>query len=410
MAIELLSPAGNLVKMETAFNFGADAVYMGLTRFSLRANADNFSAGEMEKVAALKRKKGGKVYCTMNILFREDQLAQLYDMRDEIASWPFDAFLISDIGLVPFLQKYCPGRQLYLSTQASCINSAGARMYRDMGFSRIVLGREAGLDDIRRIKDAVPEIELEAFVHGAMCMAYSGRCLLSAHLAGRSGNQGDCSHTCRWKYRMHYAIEEEERPGKYFPIEEEDGYTTILSSKDLCMIDHVKELVDAGISSLKIEGRMKSTYYVAMVTRAYRKAIDDAPDKDEYRKDLWDVSHRQYTTGFYFSSSAVEDRADVSEPTSYGYERQYIFLGTVKDKVGDGIYSLDLRNQIRKGQRVEFIAPDVHHLHDDGLVLLDKDFNEVDQIDHGKVSYIKTSLELENGYIMRRESEEKIIR
>lgn len=410
MAIELLSPAGNLEKMETAFNFGADAVYMGLTNFSLRANAENFRSEDMEKVASLKRANGKKIYCTMNILFKESQIEQLYKMKDEIAAWPFDAFLISDMGLVPFFQKYCPGKQLHLSTQASCLNSESAKMYHSMGFSRIVLGREASLDDIKRIKDKAPELELEAFVHGAMCMAYSGRCLLSAHLAGRSGNQGDCSHTCRWKYKMHYALEEEERPGKFFPIEEEDGYTTILSSKDLCMIDHVKKLEDAGLSSLKIEGRMKSTYYVALVTRAYRKAIDDAPDKDEYKKDLWDVSHRQYTTGFYFSSSAVEEKDDVFMPTSYGYERKFMFLGTIRDKVKDGIYALDVKNQIKAGQEIEFIAPDIHSLPDSRFILLDEDFNEVSQADHGKTFYIKTSLELKNGYMIRRECEDKIVR
>lgn len=410
MAMELLSPAGNIEKMETAFNFGADAVYMGLERFSLRANADNFGEDEINRVISLKREKNKKIYCTMNILFKESQIEQLYRMKDEIEAWPFDAFLVSDIGLVPFFQKYFPNRQLHLSTQASCLNSESAKMYKSMGFSRIVLGREASLDDIKRIKDKVPELELEAFVHGAMCMAYSGRCLLSAHLTGRSGNQGDCSHTCRWKYRMYYAIEEEERPGKFFPIEENDGYTTILSSKDLCMIDHINELEQAGLSSLKIEGRMKSTYYVALVTRAYRKALDDAPDKDEYKKDLWDVSHRQYTTGFYFSSSAVEEKDDVFMPTSYGYERQYLFLGTVRQKVADGIYALDVRNQIKKGQQIEFIAPDIHLLSDNRYILLDESFNEVEQVDHGKISYIKTSLELKNGYMIRRECEDKIVR
>ena len=401
MAIELLAPAGNAEKLRTAFAYGADAAYMGLTEFSLRKNAGNFSEAELMEVSKLRRETGKRIYCTMNIIYHEEQIQKLRTMRDEIERWPFDAFIVSDIGAVPFFRDNFPERELHLSTQASCINSESAKMYRDMGFKRIILGREASLDDIKRIKDAVPELELEAFVHGAMCMAYSGRCLLSAHLAGRSGNQGDCAHTCRWNYRLHYALEEEERPGVYYPIDEEDGYTTILSSKDLCMIDHIRELEDAGLSSLKIEGRMKSVYYVAVVTRAYRKAIDRAPDLDMYKRDLFDVSHREYTTGFFFSSNAI-DTADVSRPTSYGYERNYTFLGSVREKTGEDRYALDIRNQIRKGDTVEFIGPDVPLLSDADFTLLDGDGNETEQLDHGKAGSIRTSFPLREGYIMRK--------
>ena len=408
MAIELLSPAGNYEKLETAFSYGADAAYMGLTDFSLRKNAGNFSEEELEKVRALKERTGKRIYCTMNIIFHEDQIEKLHQTKDEISRWPFDAFIVSDIGMVPFLKREFPDKELHLSTQASCMNSEAVKVYRDMGFSRIILGREASLDDIRRIRDAVPDIELEAFVHGAMCMAYSGRCLLSAYLAGRSGNQGDCAHTCRWKYRL--ALEEEERPGLYYPIEEEGDYTTILSSKDLCMIDHVKELEDAGLSSLKIEGRMKSVYYVAVTTRAYRKAIDGDSDLDRYRKDLFDVSHREFTTGFFFSSGPIDGTTDVSRPTSYGYERNYMFLGTVRRDCGNGLYELDVRNQIRKDDALEFIGPDVPLLSAEGFTLLDGEGNEAEKLDHGKAGFIRTALELKPGYIMRKEAEEKHIR
>ncbi len=407
MAIELLSPAGNYEKLATAFNYGADAAYMGMTEFSLRANAGNFSIEEAEKVRALKEKTGKKVYCTLNILFREKQMEKLLSEKDEIGSWPFDAFIVSDIGTVPFLRKNFPEKELHLSTQASCLNSESVKMYRDMGFKRIILGREASLDDIRRIKDKVPEMELEAFVHGAMCMSYSGRCMLSSFLTGRSANRGDCSHTCRWNYRM-YALEEEERKGHYYPIEENDGYTTILSSKDLCMIDHVKELEEAGLSSLKIEGRMKSVYYVAVVTRAYRKAIDDAPDKDEYKRDIFDVSHREFTTGFFFKDDPIEGREDdVSRPTSYGYERSYIFLGTIGKKKGENIWEIDCRNQIKRGQKLEFIGPDVPLLSDDNFTILDEDGFPLLQLDHMKKGFIKTDLNLKEGYIIRRASEQK---
>ena len=407
MAIELLSPAGNYEKLATAFNYGADAAYMGMTEFSLRANAGNFSIEEAEKVRALKEKTGKKVYCTLNILFREKQMEKLLSEKDEIGSWPFDAFIVSDIGTVPFLRKNFPEKELHLSTQASCLNSESVKMYRDMGFKRIILGREASLDDIRRIKDKVPEMELEAFVHGAMCMSYSGRCMLSSFLTGRSANRGDCSHTCRWNYRM-YALEEEERKGHYYPIEENDGYTTILSSKDLCMIDHVKELEEAGLSSLKIEGRMKSVYYVAVVTRAYRKAIDDAPDKDEYKRDIFDVSHREFTTGFFFKDDPIEGREDdVSRPTSYGYERSYIFLGTIGKKKGENIWEIDCRNQIKRGQKLEFIGHDVPLLSDDNFTILDEDGFPLLQLDHMKKGFIKTDLNLKEGYIIRRASEQK---
>lgn len=407
MAIELLSPAGDYEKLKTAFSYGADAAYMGMTEFSLRRNAGNFSQEEIEKVRDLKEKTGKHLYCTMNILFHQRDMERIQSMADEIRAWPFDAFIISDIGLVPFLQRNFPDRTLHLSTQASCLNSESVRMYRSMGFSRVILGREASLDDIRRIHDAVPEIELEAFVHGAMCMAYSGRCLLSAHLAGRSGNQGDCSHTCRWNYRL--ALEEEERPGIYYPISEQDGYTTILSSKDLCMIDHVKELEEAGLSSLKIEGRMKSIYYVAIVTRAYRKAIDGSSDAEKYRRDLFDVSHREYTTGFFFSSGPVDASSDVSRPTSYGYQRNYLFLGSIGKCIGDGIYEVDIRNQIR-AEGLEFIGPDIPLLTASDITLLDGDMNETEKLDHGRKGYIRTKAPLKEGYIIRRLSENPLVK
>ena len=408
MAIELLSPAGNYEKLETAFNFGADAAYMGMTEFSLRANAGNFSLEEAEKVRRLKEKTGKKVYCTLNILFKESQMEKLLTLKDEIASWPFDAFIVSDIGTVPFLKKNFPDRALHLSTQASCINSESAKMYKDMGFERVILGREASISDIKKIKDKVPELELEAFVHGAMCMSYSGRCMLSSYLTGRSANRGDCSHTCRWNYKM-YALEEEERKGTYFPIEENGDYTTILSSKDLCMIDHVKELEDAGLSSLKIEGRMKSVYYVAVVTRAYRKAIDDDKDKDLYKRDIFDVSHREFTTGFFFRDDPVESRVDddVSRPTSYGYERSYTFLGTIGKKVKENLWEIDCRNQIKNGQTLEFIGPDVPLLSDSNFKILDENGFPIFKLDHMKKGLIETNLPLKEGYIIRRISDQK---
>ena len=408
MPIELLAPAGNIEKLRTAFNFGADAAYMGLTSFSLRKNAGNFTAGDLEQAAELKRKTGKKLYCTMNILFSEEQIRQAEELIPTLKDSPFDAFIITDLGLVRLFQKYLPDRELHLSTQASCLNSSAARLYRDLGFSRVILGREASLDDIRRIKDAVPELELEAFVHGAMCMSYSGRCMLSSFLTGRSANQGDCSHTCRWNYKLHYALEEEERKGTYYPVEEQDGYTTILSSKDLCMIDHLDDLIASGLSSLKIEGRMKSVYYIALVTRAYRKALDRDPDWMKYRDDLFNVSHREYSTGFFYGHDAV-DVNDIDRPTSYGYQREYLYLGAVKEEVQSGIWSLDIRNQIRVSKPVEYIGYDVYRIEDDTFQLLDEDLNPVEKLDHGKTGYLKTDKALKPGYIIRSEAEIKTI-
>ena len=307
-----------------------------------------------------------------------------------------------------FTCPHSPDKELHLSTQASCINSSAAKLYHRLGFRRVILGREASLDDIKRIKDAVPELELEAFVHGAMCMSYSGRCMLSSFLTGRGANQGDCSHTCRWNYKLHYALEEEERKGMYFPIEEQDGYTTILSSKDLCMIDHLDDLVASGLSSLKIEGRMKSIYYIALVTRAYRKALDKDPDFSLYRDDLFNVSHREYSTGFFYGHDAI-DVNDIDRPTSYGYQREYLFLGTVKDEVSPGIWSIDIKNQLRKGRQLEYIGSDVYRIEDNDFTLLDADFNPVEKLDHGKSGYIMSNKKLKSGYIIRSEADIKTI-
>ena len=424
MSIELLSPAGNLEKLKVAFDYGADAAYMGLTDFSLRANAHNFSESNLAEVIRLKEKTKKKLYCTMNILFGETQLEALQEQLSEISTWPFDAFIISDIGLVPILRKtFSDEIELHLSTQASCINSSSAKMYYDMGFSRVILGRETPLVDVRKIKNAVPDLQLETFVHGAMCMAYSGRCLLSSHLTGRSANQGDCAHTCRWNYRLTansemetilkngiLALEEEQRPGVYYPIVEEDGYTTILSSKDLCMIDHIQDLLDAGIDSLKIEGRMKSSYYVAVVTRAYRKAIEAVKDGTNtylaYRDDLMNISHREYSTGFFYGHGPIDPARGetIDKSTERGYLRDYIFCGFIKDEVKKQVYSMDLRNQIKVGQTLEYIGNDVLKIEDNSFCLLDEHFNEITQADHGKVQYLKTDKPIREGYIIRRET------
>ena len=390
---ELLAPAGNLEKLKIAFAYGADAAYMGLDEFSLRANAGNFTRDDLAEVAALKRESGKKLYCALNILFHEGQIEDLKRRLEEISEWPFDAFIVSDMGAAKVLRDNGKNDvELHLSTQASCTNSEACKVYRSLGFKRVILGRETPIDDIRRIRDANPDLDLEVFVHGAMCMAYSGRCLLSSFLVGRSGQQGDCAHACRW----HYRLEEQERPGEWYPIEEEKGYTTILSSKDLCMIDHLQDLEDAGVSSFKIEGRMKSPYYVAAVTRAYRKVMDGDRHAASYREDIFNVSHRPYCTGFFYGQGPV------STMDGGSYIRDYTFCGMIGDEVRPHVYSLDLRNQIKQGEQIEYLDPSRPTMVDTNFKLLDSSFEYVDQIDHCKVQYLETQEPVSKGDIIRR--------
>ena len=405
--MEILSPAGNVEKLKYAYIYGADAAYIGIRNFSLRQKADNFNAEEYKSIREIKGDK--KLYAALNIYFHEDDLEALDQNLDYIANYPFDAFIISDIGIVRKLQTRFPDIERHLSTQANCVNSEAVKMYRDMGFSRVVLGRETPLREIEKIKNAVPEVELECFVHGAMCLAYSGRCFLSAWMADRSGNQGLCSHSCRWDYRLkeNIVLEEAERPGEYYPVYEGDGFTSILSSKDICMIDHLKELRDAGVDSLKIEGRMKSIYYTAVVTRAYRKAVDalgSAPISDAdlrgYREELFKVSHREFSTGFYFGKD------DIEIPTEKSYQREYIFMGMIGKNLGENSWELLVKNQIRPGETLEYIGPDILYIEDDDYMIYDEEGLPVDQADHGKVYSITTDAPVKEGFIVRKKATE----
>lgn len=321
--MELLSPAGNVEKLKYAYFYGADASYIGLKNFSLRVKADNFYQDEYKKVIELKEKfPGKKLHCALNISFHNHEIDRLIENIPYFKQYPIDAFIIQDLGIVPIIQKNFPDAQLHLSTQASCMNREAVKMYKSLGFSRVVMGREASLKEIAEIKDAVSDMEIECFIHGAMCIAYAGRCLMSSYLTGRSAQEGFCSHTCRWDYDVLTAkkiaesgelvLREHKRPDEYFPIYEGNDFTAVLSSKDLCMIDHLKELKEAGVDSLKIEGRMKSVYYVALITRAYRKALDALEGKitqDEaspFVDELYKASHRPFTTAFYFNKSDAD--------------------------------------------------------------------------------------------------------
>ncbi len=394
--MELVSPAGNLEKLTYAYLYGADAAYIGIKNFSLRQKADNFHGEEYESIRSIKREK--KLYCALNIYFHNRDIRNLEEQIEYLGNYPFDAFIVSDIGAAAVLKRFFPSKPLHLSTQANCLNSEAAKYYSDMGFSRIILGRETSLREIAEIRKAVPHVQLEVFVHGAMCLAYAGRCFLSAWMAGRSANSGDCSHSCRWDYRV---LEEAERPGEYYPIVEGNGFTTILSSKDLCMFDHVRDLGEAGVDALKIEGRMKSLYYTAVVTRAYRKALEafegkPVPELAEYRQDLFRVSHREFSTGFYFSND------EEVKPTESSYIREYSFLGTIGEQVENGIFSLNVKNQILEGDILEFIGPDLPYVRDDRFQLFDGSLLPVRKLDHGKPGFIRASVPLRHGYIIRK--------
>ena len=394
--MELLSPAGNIEKLYYAYEYGADAAYIGIKNFSLRAKADNFSADEYEAICRVKGNK--KLYTALNIYFHDSDIETLEKESDYIHQYPLDGFIVSDIGILGFLKKNFPDKELHLSTQANCVNTEAAKMYRDMGIKRIVLGRELSLKEIEAIKNNVPDLEIEVFAHGAMCLAYSGRCFLSKYLADRSANQGDCAHSCRWQYRV---LEESERPGEYFPVVQGENFTSILSSKDLCMIDHLKELRDAGVDSIKIEGRMKSIYYTAVITRAYRKQLDfiegvSKEDPKPYVDEIFKVSHREFSTGFYYGKDEIE------MPTFKSYMSEAQFLGSIEEQAGDGIYRLDVKNQILSSDSIEYIGPDLLFMKDEGFTLLDEDMQTVPKTDHGKIAYLKTDKKLKKGYIIRK--------
>ena len=396
--MELLAPAGDLEKLEAAYAYGADAAYIGLAGFSLRRRADDV---DLTRAASRLRTIKGtrRLYGALNISFHNADLRALESGIDEISELPLDAVIVSDLGVVSLLQAQLPGVELHLSTQANCLNTAAARVYRDLGFSRIIPAREMSLHDLCELKSALPDLEIEVFVHGAMCVAYSGRCLLSAWQSGRSANKGDCAQSCRWSYR--YALEEAQRPGEYFPVEEDGEFSTVLSSKDLCMIDHLDALADAGIDAVKIEGRMKSEYYTAMVTRAYRKELDrisrGGPRESTlpFTAELANVSHRELSTGFYFG----DPHATV--PASRGYRQSYRFLARICEEIAPGRHRLDVKNGFGREDPIEYVGPDLPFAADRAFRLFDETGAPVDRITHQAGGSIEPGTPVEPGYLIR---------
>ncbi len=366
---EILSPAGNPEKLAAALRFGADAVYLAGQRFGMRAAADNFSVEELRTAASTVHAAGKKLYLTLNTLPHGYEYPSLTEFLTEIRDFGIDAFIVADLGVMALLRRIIPSAAVHISTQASIMSPEAACAYAAMGAERLVLARELALDEIAAIREAIPDgVELEAFVHGSMCISYSGRCLLSSALTGRDANRGACTQPCRWGY----TIVEDKRPDDRFPIEESPAGTFIMSSKDMCMIEHVGKLWQAGVSSFKIEGRMKSAYYTAVVTNAYKMALD-ACEKCENIEDfvvdsalydeLCSVSHREYSTGFYFDSP-MENTQTV---TRGGYEREKAYLAVaLGEEVPDGVeavnengrvYKFAQRNKLSQGDAGELLTP-----------------------------------------------------
>ncbi len=356
--IELLAPAGDPEKLKIAVDYGADAVYFGGAGFSLRAGAGNFTVEEMLEGVRYAHEHGCAVYMTINIFAHNEDIRQLPEFLESIREVEIDAFLVSDPGVMRLLLRHRPGAVIHLSTQANTTNYETALFWYDLGVRRIVAAREMSLEELREFRRSLPEeMEIEVFVHGAMCISYSGRCLLSNFMTGRDANRGACAHPCRWSY----SLVEEKRPGEYFPVEEDARGTYFFNSKDLCMVEYLPDLIEAGVASAKIEGRMKSIFYLATVLRVYRTAIDSYyADPEHYRfrkewlEELSKASHRHFTTGFFFERPDQESQ----NYDSSAYIREYEFIGIVREYDPEtGTALVEQRNNFRVGDSIEVFGP-----------------------------------------------------
>ena len=381
---ELLIPAGSLEVLKTAVNYGADAVYIGGDVFSLRAKAKNFTKEEMIEGIDYAHSKNVKVYVTANIFAHNYDLKEAEEYFKEMAKIKPDGLIISDPGMFTLAKKNCPDVERHISTQANNTNYETYKFWYEQGATRVVSARELSLEEIKGIRENIPEdMEIESFIHGAMCISYSGRCLLSNYFTGRDANRGECTHPCRWKY----AVEEEKRPGEYLPVYENERGTYIFNSKDLCMIEHIPEMIDAGINSFKIEGRMKTALYVACVARTYRKAIDDYLESEEkYRQNMdWYLSeiakctYRQFTTGFYFGKPSEETQIYDNNT----YVNEYIYLG-MAERVDETSAYIEQKNKFCVGDEIEIMKPDGNNVSTKVLDINDEDGNHMDSCPHSK--------------------------
>lgn len=406
--IELLAPAGDLEKLKTAVDYGADAVYFGGELFSLRAGAGNLTIPQIEEGIAYAHARNVRCYLTLNIFAHNEDILPLEDYLIKIKALDIDAFIVSDPGIMLMIREVMPQAEIHLSTQANMTNYKTARFWQQQGVKRIVLARELTFEEIRLLRQKLPEeMELEAFVQGAMCISYSGRCLLSNFMIERDANRGQCAHPCRWKY----ALVEEQRPGEYYPVEEDERGTYILNSRDLCMIDHIPELVSAGIASAKIEGRMKSSFYVATVVGAYRRAIDAYyadPERyafrEEWMRELKKVSHREFTTGFYFNQPTNKDQ---NYQTS-AYTREYQFIGVVRSYDPDTKMAVvEQRNKMTVGEEIEVFGPYTDYFSQKLEVLLDEEGNPIESAPHPQqILQIKMERPVSENFMLRKRKEQ----
>lgn len=412
--IELLVPASSLEVLKVAVIYGANAVYIGGEAFGLRAKAKNFSPEEMAEGIKFAHDHNCRVYVTANILAHNYDLdgvreyfRELNDMKPDRP----DALIIADPAIFMIAKEVCPDIERHVSTQANNTNYGTYQFWRELGATRVVSARELSLQEIKEIRANIPdEMEIETFIHGAMCISYSGRCLLSNYFTGRDANKGACTHPCRWKY----AVVEEKRPGEYLPVYENERGTYIFNSKDLCMIEHIPDLVDAGIDSYKIEGRMKTALYVATVARTYRKAIDDYledPKKyqanmDWYKEQIRSCTYRQFTTGFFYGKPSEE--AQIYENNTY--EKGYTYLGLVGKENENGLYRMEQRNKFSVGETIEVMKPNGDNVTVVVKAMTDEDGTPIDSCPHSKqIFYVDLGMKLDEFDILRREEDEAAI-
>ncbi len=404
---ELLIPASSLEVLKTAVVFGADAVYIGGEAFGLRAKAKNFSLEEMKEGIAFAHERGAKVYVTANILAHNRDLEGIRAYFSELREVHPDALIIADPGVFMLAKEICPEIERHISTQANNTNYLTYRFWKEQGAKRVVSARELSMEELRELRANIPgDLEIETFIHGAMCISYSGRCLLSNYFTGRDANQGACTHPCRWKY----AVVEETRPGEYFPVYENERGSYIFNSKDLCMIEHIPELLESGIDSFKIEGRMKTALYVATVARTYRKAIDDCLESQElyqrnmswYQEQIAGCTYREFTTGFFYGKPDENSQIYGSNT----YVKGYTYLGIVNGPDERGYCQIEQRNKFSVGDKIEIMKPDGKNVLVKVEALLDEEGNPMESAPHPKQKlFVKLSKEAETYDILRKKED-----
>ncbi|MCR5373828.1 MAG: U32 family peptidase [Lachnospiraceae bacterium] len=407
---ELLVPAGSLEVLKIAVIYGADAVYIGGEVFGLRAKAKNFSLEDMKEGIEFAHAHNVKVYVTANILAHNYDLDGVREYFNELKDVRPDALIISDPGIFTIAREMLPDMEIHISTQANNTNYGTYNFWYKLGAKRVVTARELSLAEIKEIRENIPDdMEIETFIHGAMCISYSGRCLLSNFMVGRDANRGECTHPCRWKY----SLMEEKRPGEYFPVYENERGTYIFNSKDLCMIEHLPDLIEAGIDSFKIEGRMKTALYVATVARTYRKAIDDymeSPDKYKenmpwYLDQISDCTYRQFTTGFFYNKPSE----DAQIYTSNTYLRDYTFLGIVGDTDENGLYRIEQKNKFSVGEVIEVMKPSGDNIEVTVKRIVNDDGEDMESCPHPLQSlHIDLGMSLEKYDVLRRKEDDRL--